>query len=125
VDLNRSVSKVLRYGVVLSAAIVAAGVLLLVASPPVGTPSSLQAMLDAGFGKPTLDASALVSGIAAANPVSLLQLGALVLFATPLARVAVSLLIFLRKGDSLYVGITLLVLAMLLFAIFVIGPTQA
>jgi len=43
----------------------------------------------------------------------LIELGLLVLIATPLARVGLSTLLFARQRDWLYVGITLLVLALL------------
>lgn len=124
-DINDVISKVLRYGVVLSSAVVALGLALMLFAPPAGAPDSLQGLLATNFGVPTLNPSALIGGIAAGNPISLLQLGTLILFATPLARVAASVLLFVRDGDELYVGITLLVLAMLLLAVFVIGPMEA
>ena len=124
-QLNETIGKVLRYGVVLSSVVVAAGLLLMFASPPPGEPVSLEGMLQLNFGIPTLSPSQLLRGIASGNSVSILELGTLILLATPLARVVTSVLLFLKEGDSLYVRITLLVLAMLLFAIFVIGPLEA
>jgi uncharacterized membrane protein len=50
----------------------------------------------------------------------LIQLGLLLLIATPVARIAFSLVAFVRQRDRLYVAITSLVLAMLLFGLF--GP---
>ncbi|MEN6549482.1 MAG: DUF1634 domain-containing protein [Armatimonadia bacterium] len=47
----------------------------------------------------------------------LIQLGLLVLIATPIARVAFSLIAFMRQRDRLYVGITLLVLVVLLYSL--------
>jgi uncharacterized membrane protein len=124
-DLNDSIGKVLRYGVVLSSAVVAVGLALLVLAPPPGTPGTLQGLLAAGFGRPTLSPAALVEGVRAGDAISVLQLGTLILLATPLARVAASVLLFLRDGDMIYVGIALLVLATLLISIFVVGPMQA
>jgi uncharacterized membrane protein len=124
-DLNDTIGKILRYGVVLSSLVVAAGLVLMVLAPPPGAPASLQGTITADFGGPTLNPSALLAGIAAGNPVSVLQLGTLILLATPIARVAASVFLFLRERDMLYFGITLLVLAMLLFAIFVVGPLEA
>jgi uncharacterized membrane protein len=49
----------------------------------------------------------------------------LILIATPVTRVAASVVLFLRERDFLYVGVTLLVLGMLLFALFVLGPFEA
>jgi uncharacterized membrane protein len=115
----------LRYGVILSSSVIAVGLALLLLAPPVGAPESLQDVLAIHFGQPTLNPGALMAGLEAGNPISVLELGTLVLIATPMARVAASALLFLRDGDLLYVGIALLVLATLLTAIFVVGPIQA
>jgi len=124
-ELNATIGNVLRYGVVLSSAVLTAGLFLMLSAPPNGAPVSLEGMLASNFGKPTLSPSQLLGGIAGGNSVSILELGTLILLATPLARVVTSVLLFLKERDLLYVGITLLVLAMLLFAIFVIGPLEA
>ena len=47
----------------------------------------------------------------------LIQLGILMLVATPVARVALSLVSFLRRRDLLYTGFTLIVLAVLVFSL--------
>jgi uncharacterized membrane protein len=47
----------------------------------------------------------------------LIELGLLVLIATPIARVALSTILFARQRDWLYVGITLLVLALLAYSL--------
>jgi uncharacterized membrane protein len=123
--LYETIGKVLRYGVILSSAVLVCGLVLFLVARPPGTPSTLQGLVVVNFGRPTLDPQALLSGIAEGDAVSVLQLGTLVLIATPLARVAISIVLFLRERDMLYVGITALVLAMLLVAIFVIGPVEA
>ncbi len=48
----------------------------------------------------------------------IVYLGVLLLIATPIFRVAISVLYFGLEKDKRYVGITLLVLAMLIFALF-------
>ncbi len=124
-DLNDAIAKVLRYGVVMSSLVIVAGLGLMVMAPPPGVSASLQEMLASKFGTPTLDAVSLLGGIESGNPSSVLELGTLILLATPLARVIASVFLFLRERDRLYAGVTLLVLAMLLVAIFVVGPTVA
>jgi len=124
-ELNETIGNVLRYGVVLSSVVVATGLVLMLLALPPGAPASLQGMLASNFGLPTLSPSKLLGGIAAGNSVSILELGTLILLATPLARVVASVLLFMKERDALYVGITLLVLVMLLFAIFVVGPLEA
>jgi len=48
----------------------------------------------------------------------LIMVGLLLLIATPIARVIFSVFAFLRENDRLYVGITLVVLAVLFFSLF-------
>ena len=48
----------------------------------------------------------------------LIQLGLLLLIATPVARVAFSLFAFFRQGDRTYVVVTLMVLMVLLYSLF-------
>lgn len=47
----------------------------------------------------------------------LIQLGLLLLIATPVARVAFSALAFARRGDRTFVVVTLIVLAVLLYSL--------
>lgn len=48
----------------------------------------------------------------------LIQLGLLVLIATPIARVVLSVLVFLRQRDKIYVIVTCIVLAVLCYSLF-------
>ncbi len=66
------------------------------------------------------DFSTVGAGLAAARPIAFAQAGLLVLVATPVFRVIVSLAAFALEGDRLYVAITSTVLALLLFSIFVV-----
>jgi uncharacterized membrane protein len=123
--LNAAIGNILRYGVALSSAVVALGLVLVLLAPPGGAPTTLQGAIAAGFGEPALSLSALVAGMAHGTAVSVLQLGMLILIATPVTRVAASVVLFLRERDSLYAEVTLLVLGLLLFALFVLGPLEA
>ena len=123
-DLTDIIGSVLRIGVLLSSVSLVAGLALLVISPPEQASTSLGAMLALGFGKPSLDGSGLLSGLSSGNGIDFLELGMLILIATPLARVVASIALFSREKDATYVGITLLVLVMLLVAIFAIGPFE-
>ena len=124
-DLNESIGKILRWGVVLSSVVVASGLVLVLFAPPAGTPGTLQGAIAANFGRPTLSPSALAAEIAHGSALGVLQLGLLILVATPITRVAASVLLFLREKDTLYFGVTALVLVMLLLALFVVGPLEA
>jgi len=124
-DLNDAIGMILRYGVALSSVVVAVGLVLMLLAPPPGTPGTLQGTIAANFGRPIVSPSALLAGIAHGSAIGILQLGMLILIATPVARVAASALLFLRERDMPYVGITVLVLTLLLFALFVVGPLEA
>ena len=52
------------------------------------------------------------------RPRGLIALGLLLLIATPVARVAFTIFAFLKENDHMYVAITAVVLAVLLFSLF-------
>ena len=66
-----------------------------------------------------------VAGVAAyafdGHGAGLIQLGVLLLIATPVARVAFSVYAFAGQRDWLYVVVTLIVLTLLLFSLFFSG----
>jgi len=123
--MNVVISDVLKYGVLASAILIGLGVVILFLNTPQSFPSSTSALLATNYGKPTLDLSQLLNGVASANPIYIIELGLIVLLATPVARVAVSVLLFAAEKDGLYVAITLFVLIVLLFGLFIIGPIEA
>jgi uncharacterized membrane protein len=53
----------------------------------------------------------------ALDPAAIIQLGILILIATPVARVAFSVFAFAEERDWMYVVVTLIVLALLLFSL--------
>ncbi|MFI5197588.1 MAG: DUF1634 domain-containing protein, partial [Thermoanaerobaculia bacterium] len=55
---------------------------------------------------------------ARAHPRGIMQLGVLLLIATPFARVALCLVEFARERDHLYIGVTLVVLLTLSWGLF-------
>ena len=61
--------------------------------------------------------SDIVKGSLALNPAAIIQLGLLFLIATPVARVAFSVFAFAEERDWMYVIITLIVLALLLYSL--------
>ena len=106
-DLNKIVSYSLRAGVLTSAILSLAGLgLWAYGGFKVLGPSTL-------LGIPVIVGSA-ISG----DATSIIYLAVILLIATPIFRVAVSSVYFAAERDERYVGITLLVLAMLIFALF-------
>ena len=109
------IGNMLRYGVLLAAIVVAIGGGLYLCRygherPPYqifhGEPTDLRSI------------SGIVHFALAGRRRGIIQLGLLLLIATPVARVLFSVYAFARERDWLYVGITLIVLAVLLFSLF-------
>jgi uncharacterized membrane protein len=57
-------------------------------------------------------------GLTTGDPATIIQLGVLLLIATPVARVAFALVAFAIERDRLYVAVSATVLAVLLFSFF-------
>jgi uncharacterized membrane protein len=109
------VSTVLIVGVAASAVLIGAG---FAAALAVGWQGSL--IGSAASAQSTTDFSNLPGRLATLEPAAITQLGLAVLLATPVARVAASVLGFALERDRLYAAITLAVLAILLTSIFVL-----
>jgi uncharacterized membrane protein len=110
------VSLVLTVGVAISAALIGAGFLAALA---VGWQGSLLGSTP-GVTAAATDFSNLPARLASLEPLAISQLGLLALLATPVTRVAASVVGFALEGDRLYTAITLAVLAVLLASIFLL-----
>lgn len=109
------VSTVLVIGVSVSAALIGLG---FIAALAVGWNGSLLGAA-AGTGDST-DFSGVLAGLGALRPIAIAQAGLLVLVATPVFRVVVSLVAFGLERDRLYVAVTSTVLVLLLVSIFIV-----
>ena len=105
-DLNKIVGYSLRVGVLTGAFLSFLGVVLWASQ---------------GFGNVDPVSGSAVVGLLASsidgNVAGVVYLGVILLIATPIFRVALSVVYFGMEKDREYVGITLLVLAMLVFAL--------
>ena len=111
-------------GVAASAAVLVAGLLLLAITGQTGYGGPLSArLLLAPQGTVALPSTIgdVLRGALQLRPFAVIELGALLLIATPIFRVAASVLLFLAERDRLYAGITLAVLALLLASVFWLG----
>jgi uncharacterized membrane protein len=108
------ISRALRIGVTLSAALIVLGVaLLLIRGPGLAVPASL-AQLNAGADLPlTLSFRSILYGAAQLHATAVIELGLLVLILTPIARVAMTVVLFARQYDRTFVAITVVVLLIL------------
>jgi uncharacterized membrane protein len=109
------VSLVLAVGVGISAALIGAG---FVSALVVGWQGSLVGATP-GPTAPTSFGD-LPARLAVLEPLAIAQLGLLALLATPVVRVAASVVAFASEGDRLYTAITAIVLAILLASIFLL-----
>lgn len=60
----------------------------------------------------------IAHGIGTGDPRSIIMLGLLILIATPVARVGMCIAGFLLEGDRMYVVVSSIVLAVLLYSLF-------
>ena len=113
-EMEILVGTLLRWGVLIAAAVTLLGGLLFLThfgATPVdyrafrGEPATLRSV------------RGIVGGALALDPRSVVQLGLLLLIATPVARVALSLVAFAKLKDRKYVVITAIVLAILLWSL--------
>jgi uncharacterized membrane protein len=65
---------------------------------------------------------AIVAAALAGHREAVIQLGVVILIATPIARVLLSLVAFALQRDRTYVVVTLIVLVVLLAGLFGVGP---
>lgn len=112
--IERMVSALLRTGVLASASVVFAGGIYYLARHG-GESANFRRFA----GQPSVDriVSEIVKGAFSLRARSVIQLGVLLLIATPIVRVAVSLVAFMLERDGSYVLITALVLAVLLVSL--------
>ncbi len=112
--IERMVSILLRTGVLISGAVVLAGGLYYLTRH-----GGESADYHTFRGQPSIDriATQIVAGAFALRGRSIIQFGLLLLIATPIARVALSLVGFAFEGDRKYVAITAIVLCILLFSL--------
>jgi len=108
---------VLQGGVILSAVIILIGLVMMSLEPDKFAPQKLQ-FFPQTFGQ-------VWTGLLALRPQAVITLGLLLLIATPVVRVAVSIVAFAVERDRRFVVITLLVLCILLFSIFYVGSVVA
>ena len=119
-SMNLIIGRVLRDGVLVSAAVTVLGTIGLAVSHGsldisgfiTYSPSVPHDGFDVGL-------SGLASGLASFSPFSWIELGVILLIATPVSRVLVSVFLFAAERDKLYVAITAVVLTLLLFSMLV------
>jgi uncharacterized membrane protein len=113
-EIELVVSTILRYGVVLSFLVIAVGSILLLTSG--------QATVRLNGGVTPHNPTDVIAGVLQGNPKAIIDLGLLMLIATPVARVAAAVVAFFTEADYAYTLISLYVL-LVLIASFFLGTT--
>jgi uncharacterized membrane protein len=123
-------SKTLLYGVILSTIIIVIGLVYMAGTYSTGytcdfTSASLGCILNYNaaaipHGDYPNTLFSIASGVAQLKPFAIIQLGVIVLLATPVFRVFASLVLFAIEKDRPFILITLFVLLVLLFSFFLV-----
>ncbi len=108
------IANLLRGGVMLAAAIVLVGAAILLARHGA---ENLDRHVFLGEPSDLRSAGGVLRGAASLHGRSVIQLGLLLLIATPIARVAFAVFGFAREGDRMYVTIALIVLSLLAYSL--------
>lgn len=112
--LEQFISNLLKYGVLLASAIVfVGGILYLIRH---GTESADYRFFQ-GTPSEFCSPGGVLQAVLSGSRRGLIQLGLLILIATPIARVVFSFLTFLRQRDFAYILVTLCVLAALIYSL--------
>jgi len=108
------VGTLLRAGVIIAAIVVLAGGVMYLMQHGAQRPNFRQFH---GVPSDLTSVSGVVKDAVSLKSEAIIQLGLLLLILTPIARVAFSAVSFAIEGDRMYVAITLIVLAVLLFSL--------
>ena len=113
--VQQLIGRLLRWGVMISAAVVFTGAVVYLSRYGRTRPDYSQFRGEpATLHSPT----GIVTGLFHGSSRDWIQLGLLLLIATPVVRVAFSVGAFLVEGDLLYVGVTMVVFVVLIYSLF-------
>lgn len=120
-----AISTLLRVGVVLSVVVIATGMVITFVHHPdyFSSRPALGALTSPGAHFPN-SISDVVEGVLGGDGEAIVAAGLLLLIATPVARVALSIVIFVIERDRLYIAITAAVFVILMIS-FVVGRSAA
>jgi uncharacterized membrane protein len=114
-SLELAIARILQWGIGVSVVLLLVGAVLMLAdgiSP-----------LDPSF--PPFDPREIVAGMLALEPTAFIWLGLAITIATPAARVAASLVGFLREGDRRMAGVAVGILVVIALSVVVAGAAAA
>jgi uncharacterized membrane protein len=112
--LEAVIGQMLRAGVTIAALVMLAGGVMYLRHPGVPAPDYMH------FHSAPVEALTIgktFTGVAHGSSLAIIQLGILLLIATPVVRVVFALVGFLLEKDRLYTAVSVIVLAILLFSL--------
>ena len=115
-DMEQIIGLQLRFGVVIASLIVLIGGLRYLNQAGSAAVPHYHSFIGTKAGFTTI--GEILKGAYAINAKGIIELGVIVLIATPIFRIAFSLVGFIIEKDKLYIGITLTVLAVMMLSIF-------
>lgn len=112
-QLDAAIANMLRWGVTLAAVVVFLGGILSMRNIPAAAPNYAHFQP-----APFPNRSGLLHAVAHLEPAGIIQLGLILLIATPVLRVIFCIAGFALQRDKLYVAISTTVLLILLYSLF-------
>jgi uncharacterized membrane protein len=112
--LEQRLGTLLRAGVILSATVTLLGGIMYLATHGLA-PTHYRTFTGEPAGLRTV--GGVIAGVLRGDSASIIQLGVLLLIATPVARVFISVIGFARERDWMYVACSLIVLALLCYSL--------
>jgi uncharacterized membrane protein len=116
------ISYVLRIGVLTAATVTLFGLILyFIKGPDPGRPTTLHELTAGGGQRIDISWRSILDGLGSLEPSSVILLGLLILILTPLTRVAMTFVLFLKQQDWIFVAITGVVLGILVIGLIGVG----
>ncbi|QNK61884.1 DUF1634 domain-containing protein [Pedobacter sp. PAMC26386] len=114
-DMQQLIGQVLRYGVLISGLVAIVGGIWYLYQQGSGIPNYT---VFHGEGEGYTSLTGIINGLGKGSATEIIQLGVVILIATPIIRIVFSLVAFGLERDKLYVLITMIVLSIILFSTF-------
>ena len=112
--IEQVIGRLLQLGVLIAAAVVGAGGTALLVQHGSAAPDFHTFR---GATEPLRDIGSIVRGVRRLDSRAIVQLGLVLLIATPVARVALTFVAFLVRRDRLYAALSLVVLMLLIYGL--------
>lgn len=114
-DMEQLIGQVLRYGVLLSGSVAIIGGIWYLFQQGSRIPHYTKFTGEpAGY----TSFNGIYKGLLSGSATEIIQLGVVILIATPIIRIIFSLVSFIFEKDKLYIVVTFIVLAIILFSMF-------